>query len=123
MASPMDADPPSPAGSDLEVQRQLLAETRSRIAAMEALLEELPALFEARFRERLAPLLDQQHQLLSDNAALRQQLNQLQGSRPGRHLRALASLARMDAVPLDAVPLNPDGGEPPTAASAGPTHR
>jgi hypothetical protein len=56
--------------------------------------------------------------LLSDNAALRQQLLQLQGSRPGRHLRALSS-----TVLPEPVPLNPDGGEPPTDASAGPTHR
>jgi|688.fasta_scaffold48236_7 hypothetical protein len=118
MASPMDPDPHAFGDAELEAQRRALADTRERIAAMESLLEELPALFEARFRERLAPLLQQQQQLLSDNAALRQQLLQLQGSRPGRHLRALSS-----TVLPEPVPLNPDGGEPPTDASAGPTHR
>lgn len=118
MASPMDPDPRTSGDAEVEAQRQALAETRERIAAMESLLEELPALFEARFRERLAPILQQQRQLLNDNAALRQQLQQLQGSRPGRHLRALGS-----PVLPEPVPLNPDGGEPPTDASAGPRHR
>jgi hypothetical protein len=56
--------------------------------------------------------------LLNDNAALRQQLLQLQGSRPGRHLRALGS-----PVLPEPVPLKPDGGELPTDASADPRHR
>ena len=92
----------------LELQRQALAETRERIAAMEALLEELPALFEAKFGERLQPLLEQQQRLLSQNADLRQQLLLLQGSSPTRPSLRL---------------LSPDDGEPPTAASAGPTRR
>lgn len=47
---------------------------------MQALLEDLPSLFEDKFRQRLQPMLDQQQRLLSDNANLRQHLLQL---RPG----------------------------------------
>ena len=45
---------------------------------MQALLEDLPSLFEDTFRQRLQPMLDQQQRLLSDNANLRQHLLQLQ---------------------------------------------
>ncbi len=45
---------------------------------MQALLEDLPSLFEDKFRQRLQPMLDQQQRLLSDNANLRQHLLQLQ---------------------------------------------
>ena len=45
---------------------------------MQALLEELPALFEDKFRQRLEPMLEQQQRLLNDNANLRQHLLQLQ---------------------------------------------
>lgn len=41
---------------------------------MQALLEDLPSLFEDKFRQRLQPMLDQQQRLLSDNANLRQHL-------------------------------------------------
>ena len=45
---------------------------------MQTLLEELPALFEDKFRQRLQPMLEQQQRLLDDNATLRQHLLQLQ---------------------------------------------
>jgi hypothetical protein len=104
---------------------ELLAETRARIADMEKLLEELPGLFEAKFRQRLQPLLEQQQHLLQSNAELRQQLRSLgapagerEGQRrllplPGRRLRALDDQQRLR---------NGDDA-PPTAASAGPTRR
>ena len=41
---------------------------------MQALLEDLPGLFEDKFRQRLQPMLDQQQRLLSDNANLSQHL-------------------------------------------------
>ncbi|MEB3276605.1 MAG: hypothetical protein VKM92_06530 [Cyanobacteriota bacterium] len=117
-------------------RQQALADTRARIAEMERLLEELPTIFETKFRQRLHPLLEQQQRLLDENNALRQQLLQLHGSTtttdtttttaeddqrprrprllpfPGRRLRTVLN----DSVRAD------DGG-PPTAASAGPTHR
>ncbi|MEB3172900.1 MAG: hypothetical protein VKL97_03445 [Cyanobacteriota bacterium] len=109
---------------------QLLAETRARIAEMEKLLEELPGLFEAKFRQRLQPLLEQQQQLHRDNAELRQQLLSLrsaagenQGQRrllafPGRRLRAVN-----DQQLRQQRRLRSDDDAPPTAASAGPTRR
>ncbi|MCP9942577.1 hypothetical protein KBY70_09275 [Cyanobium sp. ATX 6E8] len=48
---------------------------------MQTLLEELPALFEDKFRQRLQPKLEQQQRLLEDNATLRQHLLQLQPAR------------------------------------------
>lgn len=57
--------------SELE---QELAKTREELQAMQALLEDLPGLFEDKFRQRLQPMLDQQQRLLSDNANLRQHL-------------------------------------------------
>ena len=83
-----------------------LAETRARIAAMEKLLDELPDLFESKFRQRLQPLLEQQQRLLEDNAQLQRQL-QAQAQRQPRLLKLI----------------RPDDDVPPTAGSAGPTHR
>ncbi|MEX0588606.1 MAG: hypothetical protein WD136_05050 [Cyanobium sp.] len=64
---------------------QELAKTREEVQAMQALLEDLPALFEDKFSQRLQPMLEQQQRLLEDNASLRQHLVQLQpGSEPPR---------------------------------------
>lgn len=57
-----------------EALEQELAKTREELQAMQTLLEELPALFEDKFRQRLQPLLEQQQRLLDDNANLRQRL-------------------------------------------------
>ena len=67
---------------------QALAETRARIAEMEQLLEELPSIFETKFRQRLQPLLEQRDQLMQDNQALRQQMlaQQQAGADPRRWL-------------------------------------
>ena len=103
---------------DLERERQLqaLAQTRERIAAMEALLNDLPALFEAKFRERLQPLLDQQQQLLADNADLRQQLLLLRSAGQGQR--------RLRVLPLPSIRrLRPSDDAPPTTASVSPTRR
>ena len=56
---------------------QELAKTREELLAMQALLEDLPGLFEDKFQQRLQPTLDQEQRLLSDNANLRQHLLQL----------------------------------------------
>jgi vacuolar-type H+-ATPase subunit I/STV1 len=61
-----------------EALEQELAKTREELQAMQTLLEELPALFEDKFRQRLQPMLEQQQRLLEDNATLRQHLLQLQ---------------------------------------------
>ena len=104
---------------DRDLELQALQDTRRRIAALESLLDELPELFESRFRQRLQPLLDQQQRLLQDNAELRQQVLLRNGSRGDR--RRLRFLPRPG---LQAVRIEPaDAGALPTAVSAGPTHK
>lgn len=60
-----------------EQLEQELRATRSELDALQSLLDELPEIFERKFQSRLQPILEQQHRLLQDNAALRQQLLQL----------------------------------------------
>ena len=60
-----------------QLEREL-ARTREELQAMQALLEDLPSVFENKFRQRLQPLLEQQQRLLSENTVLRQHLHQLQ---------------------------------------------
>ena len=70
-------------GPDLELQRALataerqLAEARLQISEMEALLEDLPEIFERKFSQRLQPVLERQEQLLADNRSLHQQIQRL----------------------------------------------
>ena len=54
-----------------------LAEARLQIAELEALLEEIPEIFERKFEQRLQPVLERQERLLNDNAELRQQIQLL----------------------------------------------
>ena len=54
-----------------------LAEARLQIAELEALLEEIPEIFERKFEQRLQPVLERQERLLDDNADLRQQIQLL----------------------------------------------
>ena len=63
--------------SSQQLEREL-ARTREELQAMQALLEDLPSVFENKFRQRLQPLLEQQQRLLSENTVLRQHLHQLQ---------------------------------------------
>lgn len=44
---------------------------------MQALLAELPGIFERKFQQRLEPILQQQHQLQEENSGLRDQMRQL----------------------------------------------
>ena len=68
-----------------ELEREL-AKTREELQAMQDLLEDLPKLFEDKFRQRLQQLLEQQQRLLRENAMLRQHLlvPQREQSRTGR---------------------------------------
>ena len=54
-----------------------LAEARLQIAELEALLEELPDIFERKFEQRLQPVLERQERLLNDNTDLCQQIQML----------------------------------------------
>ena len=47
---------------------------------MDALLRDLPEIFERKFQQRLQPLLERHQHLLEDNQQLRQQLRQLTAS-------------------------------------------
>ena len=70
-------EPDTLALSPQQLEREL-ARTREELQAMQALLEDLPSVFENKFRQRLQPLLEQQQRLLSENTMLRQHLHQLQ---------------------------------------------
>ena len=61
----------------LAIAERKLAEARLQIAELEALLEELPDIFERKFEQRLQPVLERQERLLDDNADLRQQIQML----------------------------------------------
>lgn len=54
-----------------------LAEARLQIAELEALLDEIPEIFERKFDQRLQPVLERQQRLQEDNADLRQQIHLL----------------------------------------------
>ncbi|MFM2173120.1 MAG: hypothetical protein RLZZ54_1047 [Cyanobacteriota bacterium] len=54
-----------------------LAEARLQIAELEALLDEIPEIFERKFEQRLQPVLERQERLLDDNTDLRQQIQLL----------------------------------------------
>ena len=70
-------EPDTLALSPQQLEREL-ARTREELQAIQALLEDLPSVFENKFRQRLQPLLEQQQRLLSENTVLRQHLHQLQ---------------------------------------------
>lgn len=74
---PSQIEPDSLGLSPQQLEREL-ARTREELQAMQALLEDLPNIFENKFRQRLQPLLEQQQRLLSENTVLRQHLHQLQ---------------------------------------------
>jgi hypothetical protein len=54
-----------------------LAEARLQIAELEALLDEIPEIFERKFQQRLATVMEHQKHLLADNQALRDRLYSL----------------------------------------------
>jgi hypothetical protein len=75
--NPSQIEPDTLGLSPQQLEREL-ARTREELQAMQALLEDLPSVFENKFRQRLQPLLEQQQRLLSENTLLRQHLHQLQ---------------------------------------------
>jgi hypothetical protein len=70
---PLPELPPA-SGSEAERLRADLEAARAELTALEDLLEELPGIFEAKFRQRLRSLLDQQHLLAEENRQLRERL-------------------------------------------------
>ncbi|MFN5195497.1 MAG: hypothetical protein ACK5E6_13925 [Cyanobacteriota bacterium] len=73
---------------EVELLERELSACRAEIAALQDLLEDLPGIFESKFRQRLQPLLEQRDQLMQDNQALRQQMlaHQQAGADPRRWL-------------------------------------
>ena len=59
---------------ELEAIQRQLADTRQHIAELEALIGELPEIYERKFEQQLQPLLDQERLLLQQNLLLRDQL-------------------------------------------------
>lgn len=60
-----------------------LAEVQEEVEALQELLEELPAIFERKFQQRLTRVLQERRQLEADNRSLRSHLRSLA---PGREL-------------------------------------
>ena len=76
-------------GQALAVQRLELelAAARAEAAALHEMLEDLPEIFERKFRQRLQSTLDQQQRLLADNQALREQVYMLAPGAPAVETR------------------------------------
>lgn len=69
---------PDPARDPQEPQRDKLSEleaTRHQIASYQSLLQDVPGIFERKFRERLQPLLERNQQIAAEGAQLREQLS------------------------------------------------
>ena len=58
----------------LDLERE---QTEARLAELEALLEELPGIFERKFSQRLQPVLERQKLLIEENEHLRSQVERL----------------------------------------------
>ncbi len=97
---------------DLETIQQQLADTRRHIAELEALISDLPAIYERKYAQQLQPLLDQERLLLQQNLLLR---DQLQRAMPGMAARLLLAPAAAPSPPTPA-PAPP----PPAPATAVP---
>ena len=91
----------------LATAERKLAEARLQIAELEALLEEIPEIFERKFEQRLQPVLERQERLLDDNAELRQQI-QLLAPVPGEvRLRFNPDGANQGSLALPPLPSRP----------------
>jgi hypothetical protein len=64
-----------------------LAAARDEATALHEMLEDLPEIFERKFRQRLQSILEQQQRLLADNQSLREQLYSLTPASPGVETR------------------------------------
>jgi hypothetical protein len=70
------ATDPALAAANRRLEREL-AEVQEEVAALEELLEELPAIFERKFQQRLVAVLEERRRLEADNRDLRAQLRAL----------------------------------------------
>lgn len=112
--------PPPPALGDLSAAlsaaerariqqlEQELAAAREEASALHEMLEDLPEIFERKFRLRLHGVLEQQQLLLSDNRALHERLHALQPAATEAEARPPlllppATAATLQPTPADAV--------------------
>ena len=72
MSREAPAEPPS-----LEATQRELESARQQLADLQALLDELPGIFERKFEQRLQPFLERQRLLAEDNRALRERIQGL----------------------------------------------
>ena len=102
-------------GPDPDLRRALataereLAEARLQITELEALLADLPDIFERKFSQRLQPVLERQEQLLADNRSLHQHI-QLLAPAPGEVRLRFNPEAGPDAAAAIQLPQLPQRG-------------
>ena len=114
---------------ELEAIQRQLADTRQHIGELEALISELPEIYERKFEQQLQPLLEQERHLLQQNLLLR---DQLQRALPATAARLLLPAAPTQASPAPRAtkvparppvepvqPLEPSAASQPPQGSAG----
>jgi len=94
----------------LATAERRLAEARLQISELEALLEDLPEIFERKFSQRLQPVLERQEQLLADNRTLHQQIQRLAPA-PGEVRLRFNPEAAADATAGIQLPQLPQPGQ------------
>ena len=97
-------------GQSLATAERRLAEARLQISELEALLEDLPEIFERKFSQRLQPVLERQEQLLADNRTLHQQIQRLAPA-PGEVRLRFNPEAAADATAGIQLPQLPQPGQ------------
>ena len=123
------SDPAEGDQRELEAIQRQLADTRQHIDELEALIGELPEIYERKFEQQLQPLLEQERLLRQQNLLLRDQLQRALPAAPSRRLLAPAPAAaaapeQQPAVPgpgMAAVPGPGVGASPPQPAEPPPT--
>ena len=78
---------------ELELERELEA-ARAEVQALHEMLEDLPEIFERKFRQRVHGLVDEQQRLLADNQLLRDRLYALTPATPTARLGRTDSTGR-----------------------------
>jgi hypothetical protein len=73
---PLATPDPTLVAANRRLERDL-AEVQEEVGALEELLEELPAIFERKFQQRLVAVLEERRRLEADNRTLRSQLRAL----------------------------------------------
>ncbi|MFM7312465.1 MAG: hypothetical protein ACKO0M_04735 [Cyanobium sp.] len=104
---PMDDEARAADAARIQRLEQELAAAREEAGALHEMLEDLPEIFEHKFRQRLHGILEQQQLLLADNRMLRDQLFALQPApeQEGRRLLPPAPAMQESSGPPASEPL------------------